>query len=87
MLIDNVRDDDVLSSRFVSEYGFTSAEAKAALSIDFPLGYLHVSITAIDKLLPYLQRGLLLKCATNPENSAAAGSGLFVTWRVTTAAI
>ena len=60
LLLDNEREDDALAERLEAEFGFTPAQADAALEIDFPDKYLHLSLMAIDKLLPHLRRGLIL---------------------------
>jgi CRISPR-associated endonuclease Csn1 len=75
LLINNEREDDLIAARLVKEHGFTAAEADGALGVDFPPGYANLSLKAIDKLLPHLERGLVYQAATNPEKSALHAAG------------
>lgn len=75
LLIDNERDDDVLAERLTNEFGFTPAQADEALKADFPDGYGNLSLLAIDKLLPHLERGLIYQGKSDQEESALHAAG------------
>ncbi len=75
LLLDNDRDEDALLDRAVSEWGLTPQRAEALLAVDFPSGYLHLSLKAINKLLPHMERGLIYMADDAPENSALAAAG------------
>ncbi|NQU22568.1 MAG: type II CRISPR RNA-guided endonuclease Cas9 [Candidatus Nealsonbacteria bacterium] len=75
LLINNEREDDELAERLVDRFGMTAAEAEAALDVDFPSGHVHLSLKAIDKLLPHLERGLILQSESDPEKSALHAAG------------
>jgi len=75
ILLDNEREDDAIADRLVSEFGFTAEQADAVLRVDFPAGYVNLSLKAIDKLLPYLERGLVYQSASDPEQSALHAAG------------
>jgi len=57
-------DDEETHEHLVNEYEITSDQADGALSIDFSTGptrgYVNLSRTAINKLLPYLEQGMRL---------------------------
>lgn len=75
MLLENESNDDALIRRLISDYGFSAAEAEAALGVDFPTGYIHLSLKAIDNLLPHMERGLVYQAASDPERSALHAAG------------
>lgn len=69
-LIDNERDDDAIVRRAVNQWSMTAEEADDLLGVDLPSGYLHVSLKAINKLLPFLDQGMILQGDSDPEASA-----------------
>lgn len=75
MLLDNEREDDVITARLIDDYDFSPEEADAALGVDFPDGYIHLSLKAIDKLLPHLERGLVYQAKNDPDQSALHAAG------------
>ena len=75
MLLDNERQDEMIVGRLVHEHGFSPDEADAALNVDFPAGYIHLSLKAIDKLLPHMERGLVYQAKSDPEQSALHAAG------------
>ncbi|HVT26845.1 MAG TPA: type II CRISPR RNA-guided endonuclease Cas9 [Lacipirellulaceae bacterium] len=75
MLLENEREDDAIISRLTSEFGFTAEEADAALGAQLPTGYMNLSLRAIDKLLPHLERGLVYQSASDPDKSALHAAG------------
>jgi CRISPR-associated endonuclease Csn1 len=74
LLNSDIQDDDIIS-RLIDEYIFTRAEAEAAVAVDLPTGYSNLSLKAIDKLLPHLERGLVYQSVSDPEQSALHAAG------------
>lgn len=74
MLLDDLRDEDAVADHLTSELSFTDEQADAALSIDFPAGYVHLSLKAIERLLPHMERGLVYQ-AEDESNSAVHAAG------------
>lgn len=75
MLLDNEREDELIAGRLVNELGFTHEQADAALSVDLKPGYGSLSLKAIDKLLPYLEQGMVYQSVSDPEQSALHAAG------------
>jgi CRISPR-associated endonuclease Csn1 len=75
MLLDNEREDVAIAGRLTRDHGFTDEEADAALGVDFPPGYGSLSLKAINKLLPHLERGLVYQSVSDPEQSALHAAG------------
>jgi CRISPR-associated endonuclease Csn1 len=75
LLIDNDGDKDAVHDALTDQYGFTADEAEKALDVDLPTGYTSLSLVAIDRLLPHLQRGLVYQSASDPERSALHAAG------------
>lgn len=75
ILIDNERDDDAIVDRLVSEFGFSVEHADALVGIDLKPGYVNLSLKAIDKLLPHLERGMVYQSVNDPEQSALHAAG------------
>ena len=75
MLLDDDRDDDLVAERLITQYGFTSEGADAALRLDLPSGHMSLSLVAINKLLPHLERGLVFQSESDPEKSALHAAG------------
>ncbi len=74
LLLNNEREDDQIAQQLVNEFGCTAQQADKALCIDFPDKYVHVSLMAINKLLPYLEQGMLLM-ANDESDSALHAAG------------
>lgn len=53
-------DDDDTRDRLVSDHGLTGPQAEALLGVDLPAGYIHLSVMALEKLLPHLEAGMRL---------------------------
>ena len=66
--------EDVAIGRLTAECGLTSEEAERASRIHLPDAYVSFSRVAIEKLLPHLERGLLLM-ADDATNSALHAAG------------
>ncbi len=62
-------DDDETHDLLVRECGLTADEADRALDVELPPGYVNLSIVAIEKILPHLERGLRLM--GNDESDSA----------------
>lgn len=75
LLINNEREDALVIEKLVNDHGFTQQEAEAALDVDFPAGYSNLSLVAIDKLLPHLERGLVYQSVSDPDKSALHAAG------------
>ncbi|MBN2023562.1 MAG: type II CRISPR RNA-guided endonuclease Cas9 [Pirellulales bacterium] len=75
LLIDNQQDDAALQRRLVDEFGMTDAQAKAAVEADLPDGYANLSLKAIDKLLPHMEKGLVYQAESDTERSALHAAG------------
>jgi CRISPR-associated endonuclease Csn1 len=59
-LLDDHLDDPEKLRRATEEWGLTRDAAQELLDVDLPDGYASLSRVAIEKLLPHLERGLLL---------------------------
>ena len=76
VLLDNERDDDRIIARAVAEWGMTARGRRSQmLGVDLPAGYAHLSLKAIEKLLPHMERGLLYKAMTDPEQVRMHAAG------------
>ncbi|QDT72950.1 type II CRISPR RNA-guided endonuclease Cas9 [Lacipirellula limnantheis] len=75
ILLDNERDDERILTTLIDKYGFSTVAAETLLEIDFPPGYGSLSLKAIDKLLPSLERGLVYQSISDPEESALHAAG------------
>lgn len=71
-----IEEDDEVEAmrRLTAQCGLTMDEAQKALAVNLPDGYASFSRTAIERLLPHLERGLLLM-ADDPSNSALHAAG------------
>ncbi len=79
-LIKNL-DDDETHTRLVEEFGLSADKADAALGVDLPDGYLNLSLVAIRKLLPHMERGLVYE-HRDPMQSARAAAGYDDPWSI-----
>ena len=75
LLLNNEGEDELVAKKLVDEFGFTAEQADNALDVDFPAGYLHLSLKAINKLLPHMELGLVYQAASDPERSALHAAG------------
>ena len=73
VLIEEEREDRALR-RLVEDCGLSQEEGGRALTVNLPDGYMNFSREAIVKLLPHLERGLLLM-GDDPTNSALHAAG------------
>jgi len=73
-LLDHERDDDSLIARATAEWNMSPSQAEAMLAVDLPAGYGSLSIMAIEKLLPHMERGLLYM-DDDESNSALHAAG------------
>jgi CRISPR-associated endonuclease Csn1 len=68
-------DERVFVERATREWEFSPEEAEALLEVDLPSGYGSLSLMAINKLLPHLEKGLPFQAQNNPERSALHAAG------------
>ncbi len=66
--------EEVALRQLTEQIGLTSDEAQRALGVHLPDGYMSYSRSAMEKLLPHLERGLLLM-ADDSSNSALHAAG------------
>lgn len=67
-------DDEQTRRQLIDKCGLTPQQADAALDVELPPGYMRVSLVAINKLLPHLERGLKLM-ANDASDSAMHAAG------------
>lgn len=75
----NSVDDDETHATLVEKFALTSDEADRALGVELPAGYSQLSLVAINKLLPHMERGLLYE-HSDPSQSARAAAGYEEPW-------
>jgi CRISPR-associated endonuclease Csn1 len=73
-LLDNEREDDRIITKAVNEWGMRPDQAEAMLGVDLPAGHMNLSLKAIEKLLPHMERGLLYM-DDDESNSAMHAAG------------
>lgn len=73
-ILDNERDDDHLIERAVTQWRMTPTQIENALAVDLPAGYGNLSVVALEKLLPYMEQGLLYM-AEDETDSAIHAAG------------
>ncbi len=66
--------EDVAVKRLIEESGLAAEEAERAVSVNLPEGYMSFCRGAIERLNPYLERGLMLM-ADDASNSAMHAAG------------
>jgi CRISPR-associated endonuclease Csn1 len=67
-------DEDELADRLVDTYHLLREDAEKLVTVDLPAGYANLSLTAICKLLPHLEKGLRYM-ADDEANSALHAAG------------
>jgi len=75
LLFDNESDDDTTIRQLTERFNFTLEKANDAVGIDFPPGYIALSLKAINRLMPHLERGLVYQSVSDPEKSALHAAG------------
>jgi len=73
-LLDTNMSDEQVERRLVERYGLTAEQAEGAVIADLPAGHVDYSLKAIDKLLPELERGLVVM-ARDKADSALHAAG------------
>lgn len=68
-------DEAAAQRRLQSDYRLASEVVERLLRVDLPAGYVRFSRRAIEKLLPHLERGLVLMGKTDREESAMHAAG------------
>jgi len=75
LLVDNEQNEAALEKRLVDEFGMSPEEAEAAVTADLPAGYIALSVKALEKLLPHMEKGLVYQAASDREQSALHAAG------------
>lgn len=78
LLLNNV-DDTYTYKRLMEDCGFDAQQADSALGVDLPKGYMRLSLTAINRLSPYMKEGMLYE-HRDPAKSARAAAGYEEPW-------
>ncbi len=73
-ILDPRESDEQVEHRLVDRFGFTPQQAEAAVMVDLPTGYVDYSLKAIHRLLPELERGLVVM-AKDESHSALHAAG------------
>ena len=73
-LLDDEQGDERFVEMAVSQWNMTPQEAETALGVDLPAGYGNLSLRALKKLLPHMEKGLLYM-ADDDSNSALHAAG------------
>jgi CRISPR-associated endonuclease Csn1 len=73
-LLDPNLDEFQFAERAGNTWMLSPKKIEALLSVDLPPGYGALSIKAIQKLLPFLQKGMIYS-SSSPENSAIGAAG------------
>ena len=73
-LLDPNLDEFQFAERASNTWKFSPQQMERLLAVDLPTGYGSLSTKAIEKMLPYLQKGMIYS-SSNPENSALAAAG------------
>ncbi len=71
----HVEDEHRLLRKLTDEFSFSAEQAEALMDLDFPPGYSNLSLKAIDRLLPFLEKGLVYQSTSDPEASALHAAG------------
>lgn len=75
VLIDAELDSAGAREKLLSQWKLPEETADALLSVDLPDGYVGYSLKAIEKLMPHLERGLILMGRSDAEESAIHAAG------------
>lgn len=75
MLIDPRLSDAELLERLISGFSLDEETATKLMSVDLPAGYANVSLKAIQRLLPHLEKGLRYMAESDPASSALHAAG------------
>jgi CRISPR-associated endonuclease Csn1 len=75
VLIDAERDAARAHERLTGEFKLPEDVAEALLGVDLPDGYVRFSLKAIERLIPHLEKGLILMGKSDAEASAMHAAG------------
>lgn len=75
LLLDHEGDEQATTAILQTECHCTAEEAETLLALDLPPGYGSLSLKAIEKLLPHLERGLVYQSVSDPAQSALHAAG------------
>jgi CRISPR-associated endonuclease Csn1 len=73
-LLDPNLDEFQFAEKASNTWKFSPQQIERLLAVDLPTGYGSLSTKAIEKMLPYLQKGMIYS-SSNPENSALGAAG------------
>jgi len=68
-------DEAAARETLAGRFGFSADEAAKLVTVALPEGYAGLSLKAIDKLLPFLERGMRYMADSDPETSALHAAG------------
>jgi CRISPR-associated endonuclease Csn1 len=74
-LINDDIDENHKISRLSTSFGLSVDVAEKLVGVDLPTGYVSLSRRAIERLLPYLQKGLVYQSKSDPATSALHAAG------------
>jgi CRISPR-associated endonuclease Csn1 len=74
-LIDPKLDEQALLNQLIEQFGFDEGTARDLVKVDLPTGYVQHSLKAINKLLPFLERGMHYMAENDPTRSAIHAAG------------
>jgi CRISPR-associated endonuclease Csn1 len=74
MLLDPNLDEFQFADKAVRDWGLSREQVESLLAVELPTGYGSLSTKAIQKLLPYLNQGMIYSSSV-PDNSALAAAG------------
>jgi CRISPR-associated endonuclease Csn1 len=75
VLIDAERDGPGAHEALMRDFGLSEEVADDLMGVPIPDGYVSYSLTAIEKLLPHLEKGMVLMGRTDAEESAYHAAG------------
>ena len=73
-LLDPNLDEFQFAEKAANTWKFTPQQIERLLAVDLPNGYGSLSVKAIEKMTPFLKKGMIYS-SSNPENSALAAAG------------
>lgn len=75
LLLDPALDEQIARDSLVRDHGFDAKTADGLVAVDLPSGYANLSLKAIAKLLPFLERGMPYMGTSDPAASALHAAG------------
>ncbi len=75
ILLDPSLGDEVVRTKLVADHACDADAAARLMDVDLPAGYSNLSLKAINKLLPFLEKGMRYMADSDPEHSALHAAG------------